>query len=77
MNLKTQPDDSSSTRHYDLILLLPSLAVTARRLHDVDKSGWWMLIALTLIGLIPLFVWYVSVGTKKKNKFGPPLKLKK
>jgi|TARA_A100001037_G_C14716425_1_gene442725 uncharacterized membrane protein YhaH (DUF805 family) len=60
-----------------LILLLPSLAVTARRLHDVDKSGWWMLIALTLIGLIPLFVWYVSVGTKKKNKFGPPLKLKK
>ena len=46
-----------------LILLLPSLAVTARRLHDVDKSGWWMLIALTLIGLIPLFVWYVSVGT--------------
>ena len=50
-----------------LILLIPSIAVTARRLHDVDKSGWWMLIAFTIIGLIPLIVWYVSIGTNKKK----------
>ena len=54
-----------------LALLLPSLSVTARRLHDVGRSGWWMLIAITIIGLIPLFIWYVSVGTKSKNKYGP------
>ena len=59
-----------------LLLLLPALAVTARRLHDVDKSGWWMLIAFTVVGLIPLLVWYLAPGTNKKNKFGKPLKLK-
>ena len=60
-----------------LILLIPSIAVTARRLHDVDKSGWWMLIAFTIIGLIPLIVWYVSIGSNKKNRLGPPIKLKR
>ena len=60
-----------------LILLLPALAVTARRLHDVDKSGWWMLIAITIVGLIPLFIWYLAPGTNKKNKFGNPLKIKR
>ena len=60
-----------------LILLIPSIAVTARRLHDVDKSGWWMLIAFTIIGLIPLIVWYVSIGSNKKNRFGPPIKFKR
>ena len=60
-----------------LILILPSLAVTARRLHDVDRSGWWMLVGITIIGLIPLFIWWVSVGTKSKNKYGPPIKLKR
>ena len=37
-----------------LILLLPSLAVAVRRLHDVGRSGWWILIAFTVIGIIPL-----------------------
>ena len=60
-----------------LALLLPSLSVTARRLHDVGRSGWWMLIAITIIGLIPLFIWYISVGTKSKNKYGKPIKLKR
>ncbi len=60
-----------------LALLLPSLSVTARRLHDVGRSGWWMLIAITIIGLIPLFIWYVSVGTKSKNKYGPSIKLRR
>ena len=37
-----------------LILLLPSFAVAVRRLHDVGRSGWWILIAFTVIGIIPL-----------------------
>ena len=59
-----------------LILLLPALAVTARRLHDVDKSGWWMLVGITIVGLIPLFIWWLAPGTNKKNKYGNPIKLK-
>ncbi len=54
-----------------LITFLPGLAVAARRLHDVNRSGWLMLIALTIIGLIPLFIWYCSQGTQGENRFGP------
>ena len=43
-----------------LILILPSLAVTARRLHDVDRSGWWMLVGITIVGLIPLIIWFLA-----------------
>ena len=59
-----------------LILLLPALAVTARRLHDVDRSGWWMLVGITIVGLIPLFIWWLAPGTNKKNKYGNPIKIK-
>ena len=59
-----------------LILLLPALAVTARRLHDVNRSGWWMLVGITIVGLIPLFIWWLAPGTNKKNKYGNPIKLK-
>ena len=59
-----------------LVLLLPALAVTARRLHDVDRSGWWMLVGITIVGLIPLFIWWLAPGTNKKNKYGNPIKLK-
>jgi uncharacterized membrane protein YhaH (DUF805 family) len=41
----------------NLALLLPTLAVTSRRLHDINKSGWWQLLSFTVIGLIPLFIW--------------------
>ena len=59
-----------------LILILPSLAVTARRLHDVDRSGWWMLVGITIVGLIPLIIWFLAPGTTKKNKYGNPIKYK-
>ncbi len=42
--------------------LLPLLAVSARRLHDVGRSGWWFLISFTIIGCIPLLYWYVKKG---------------
>jgi uncharacterized membrane protein YhaH (DUF805 family) len=51
--------------------LLPGLAVTVRRLHDLDKSGWWLLIAFVpLIGAIVLLVWFLSRGTVGANRFG-------
>lgn len=58
---------------FSLITLLPSIAVTARRLHDIDKSGWWQLITLIpIIGVIILIIWTCKVGTAGANRFGEP-----
>jgi len=54
-----------------LALLLPSIAVGARRLHDIDRTGWWLLIAFTGIGIILLIVWACIKGTDGANRFGP------
>lgn len=61
---------------YSLAVLIPSIAVGARRLHDLDKSGWWQLIALVpIIGWIVLIVWAASEGQPGSNRFGPDPKL--
>ncbi len=57
---------------YILAAFLPGLAVSVRRLHDTNKSGWWILIALIpLIGSIWLIVYMATEGTKGENKYGP------
>jgi uncharacterized membrane protein YhaH (DUF805 family) len=59
-----------------LALLLPGLGVSVRRLHDIDRSGWWLLIVFVpLIGGIVLIVFDVMPGTPGPNRFGPdPMK---
>jgi uncharacterized membrane protein YhaH (DUF805 family) len=55
----------------NLALLLPGTGVAVRRMHDVDKSGWWLLLCLVpFIGLI-IIVWLASQGTKGPNRYGP------
>jgi uncharacterized membrane protein YhaH (DUF805 family) len=54
-----------------LALLLPDVAVSIRRLHDLDRSGWWLLICFTGIGIIVLLVWDCMRGTLGPNRFGP------
>lgn len=57
---------------YIMIFLLPSLAATSRRLHDVGKSGWnQLLIVIPLIGWYFLLKWLIMPGTPKDNKYGP------
>jgi uncharacterized membrane protein YhaH (DUF805 family) len=56
---------------FNLALFLPSLAVGIRRLHDIDRTGWWWLIALTVVGLILLVIWACVKGTAGPNRFGP------
>lgn len=56
---------------FGLAVLIPSLAVGARRLHDVGRSGWWQLIALTIIGIFLLIYWYVQ-PSEGDNQYGPP-----
>ena len=54
-----------------LALLLPSLAVGARRLHDTGRSGWWLLIALIpVVGWIILLVFFVQ-DSQQDNQYGP------
>lgn len=54
-----------------LALLLPTIAVGVRRLHDIDRTGWWWLIALTGIGAALLIVWACIKGTDGANQYGP------
>ncbi len=55
-----------------LAMLVPSLAVTVRRLHDTDRSGWWYFIQLVpLVGPIVLFVFTVQDSQAGANRFGP------
>jgi uncharacterized membrane protein YhaH (DUF805 family) len=54
-----------------LALIIPGLAVTVRRLHDINKSGWWILIGLIpLIGAIVLFVFACLDSTPGSNQYG-------
>jgi uncharacterized membrane protein YhaH (DUF805 family) len=56
---------------FTIATLLPAIAVTTRRLHDTDKSGWYQLIGLIpIVGWILVIVWCCQVG-KEPNRFGP------
>lgn len=55
-----------------LAFFLPGIAVAIRRLHDVDRSGYWfLLILLPVIGWVILFIWACTRGTRGPNRFGP------
>lgn len=57
---------------YVLATLLPSLAITVRRLHDVGMSGWWILLALVpVVGGLSLLAFLVGDSESGPNKYGP------
>jgi len=65
------PDMSPLTNIFSLGILVPNLAVTARRLHDVGRSGWWqLLLFVPIIGLIVIIFWCAQKGDPGANKFG-------
>ncbi len=56
---------------WGLAILLPSIGVGVRRLHDLDKSGWWLLLCLIpIIGFLVLLFWFIQQGTRGQNRFG-------
>ena len=58
---------------YGLAVLIPGLAVGVRRLHDTDKTGWWLLIGLIpLVGIIVLIVFWATEGAPGPNQYGQP-----
>jgi len=57
---------------FQFVTLLPTLAVGARRLHDIDRTGWWQLLwAVPFFGWIVLIVWACGKGQDVPNRFGP------
>lgn len=56
---------------YILVALVPGIAVTIRRLHDGDRSGWWMLLGcIPILGALALLVLMILPGTPATNRFG-------
>ena len=64
-------DNELMSSIYSLAVLLPSLAVAARRLHDTDRSAWWQLLGLIpIIGTLVLIYFMVCNGQQGPNRFG-------
>ena len=55
---------------FSLVALLPGISLSVRRLHDINRSGWWLLLSITLIGLIPLIYWACRRGDRVENDYG-------
>ena len=57
---------------FGLATIVPTLAVSVRRLHDIGRSGWWILIGIVpVVGNLILFVFHVMPSTRGPNAFGP------
>ncbi len=57
---------------YALAVLIPAIAVSVRRLHDINKTGWWILIGfIPVVGAIVLIIFALLAGTAGDNDYGP------
>jgi len=56
---------------YVLVAIVPSLAVSVRRLHDINFSGWWLLISLVPMGGLAILVFHLLDSTPGPNQYGP------
>jgi uncharacterized membrane protein YhaH (DUF805 family) len=56
---------------FSLIVMIPSISVAIRRLHDIKKSGWWLLtIFIPLIGIILLIIFWIKASEQSSNQWG-------
>lgn len=56
---------------FTVAVIIPEMAVTTRRFHDIDKSGWWgMLHFIPIIGTVVVLIWMLKPGTSGPNRFG-------
>ena len=72
MGMSIFTDTSPIGTVFGLATILPSLAVSARRLHDINRSGWWLLICPTGIGMFLIIYWAIKAGDQEENDYGPP-----
>lgn len=55
---------------WSILTIVPAISINARRLHDIDRSGWWLLLELTVIGALLILFWACLKGTAGPNRFG-------
>ena len=60
----------SFSNAFSLITFIPGLSVSVRRLHDINRTGWWLLIALTVIGLVLIIYWACVRSDEGDNQYG-------
>ncbi len=66
-------DTGAFSMIFALITLIPYIAVGSRRLHDINRSGWWQLIFLIpLIGFILMIIWFCKKSDEEPNQYGAP-----
>ncbi|WP_312242612.1 DUF805 domain-containing protein [Pantoea sp.] len=71
LGLRIFRDEGLLATLYSIAVLLPSVAVGVRRLHDLDRSGWWLLLSLIpLLGSLLLLIYFCFKGTEGGNRFG-------
>lgn len=71
LNFGADEENGLLSSVYSLLVLIPTLALYVRRLHDYGKSGWWvLLIFFIIIGWIWLLIWFCMEGENKPNKWG-------
>lgn len=58
---------------FSLATLVPSLSVSVRRLHDIDRSGWWLLLSLTGVGILLIIYWACLGSDEDENRYGAPV----
>jgi len=67
----TGPDQGPAGTLSTILLFLPNLAVGARRLHDIGRTGWWLLIGVVpCLGLLVLLVFFCTQGERGTNRYG-------
>ena len=57
---------------FSLATVVPSISVSIRRLHDIDKSGWWLFLAFTVICILVLIYWACVSSDEDENRYGSP-----
>ncbi len=56
---------------WNLGIVIPSISICVRRFHDIGRTGWWILLPFTIIGIIP-YIWMLCIkGDDQHNQFGP------
>jgi len=66
-----EPTFTPITTLVGLALIVPAIAVSVRRFHDLGRTGWWLLIGLTGIGTLVIFFWFMVKGDAGPNRYGP------
>ena len=68
-----QPQLVTSSNAFSLVTFIPSISVSVRRLHDIDKSGWWFLLWFTVIGIVFVIYWACFGSDESENRYGSPV----